>query len=103
VADHRFSTQRGLPNMIDGQYRIDGVPWLLQHGIEVCPQEAGLCPLIELGRILDIYGVLISEERVSMELLRCLEQDVKAWKGNWGGGGESCTSFPFSPFDVVPF
>lgn len=108
VTDHRTSTQRGLPRMIENQYRFvdasppcssctdnphssssyDAVPWVLEHGADFCPQEAGLMPLIELGRILDVFAVLTSQDGVpSMELLKCLEADVTAWKGKWSGKG----------------
>ncbi|GAA5854873.1 hypothetical protein JCM9279_005546 [Rhodotorula babjevae] len=86
IADHRFSTQRGLPKMIDNSYRSDAIPWLLEHDAQkLCPQETGLAPLIELGRILDTFAVLIAPEEglPSLELLRCLERDVEAWRSNW--------------------
>ncbi|GAA6049740.1 hypothetical protein JCM3770_004435 [Rhodotorula araucariae] len=86
IADHRFSTQRGLPKMIDNSYRSDAIPWLLEHDSQrLCPQSAGLAPLIELGRILDTFAVLIAPEDglPSLELLRCLERDVESWRSNW--------------------
>ncbi|KPV77611.1 uncharacterized protein RHOBADRAFT_51444 [Rhodotorula graminis WP1] len=86
IADHRFSTQRGLPKMIDNSFRSDAIPWLLEHDSQqLCPQETGLAPLIELGRILDTFAVLIAPEEglPSLELLRCLERDVEAWRSNW--------------------
>ncbi|GAA5891638.1 hypothetical protein JCM6882_006153 [Rhodosporidiobolus microsporus] len=96
IADHRFGTQRGLPKMISNDFRYDAVPWILEHGVDFCPQEAGLVPLVELGRILDLFGVLISPEDglPSMGLLKCLEKEVEAWRGNWS---METSSIPLQP------
>lgn len=86
IADHRFSTQRGLPKMISNDFRGDAVPWLLEHdSARFCPHEVGLAPLLELGRLLDIFAVLISPEdgSPSVELMRSLERNVEAWRGKW--------------------
>ncbi|GAA5913284.1 hypothetical protein JCM5296_007344 [Sporobolomyces johnsonii] len=87
VADHRLNTQRGLPKLIPNEYRVDAVPWLLeQKAEEFCPHAAGLAPLIELGRLLDLYSVVVSPEEgtlPSKELLGCLEREVEAWKSQW--------------------
>ncbi|GAA5971019.1 hypothetical protein JCM11641_004112 [Rhodosporidiobolus odoratus] len=96
IADHRFNTQRGLPKMIDNSYRADAVSWLLEHGEAFCPQEAGIVPLVELGRILDFFAVLISADDglPSMELLKCLEREVEAWRCNWSLERSSITLQP---------
>ncbi|GAA5826547.1 hypothetical protein JCM11251_002421 [Rhodosporidiobolus azoricus] len=97
IADFRFGTQRGLPKMISNDFRHDAFPWLLEHGVDFCPQEAGLVPLVELGRILDVFAVLISPPEdglPSMELLKCLEKDVEAWRGNWS---LETSSIPLQP------
>ncbi|GAA6032665.1 hypothetical protein JCM8097_004869 [Rhodosporidiobolus ruineniae] len=97
IADHRFGTQRGLPKMIDNAFRHDAVPWVLEHGGEsFCPQEVGLVPLVELGRILDVFAVLISPDDglPSMELLKCMERDVEAWRSNWSPESSSMALQP---------
>ncbi|GAA5854026.1 hypothetical protein JCM8547_008197 [Rhodosporidiobolus lusitaniae] len=98
IADHRFSTQRGLPKMISNEYRRDAVPWTLEHdGPNFCPHETGLIPLIELGRILDVFGVLISpgeDNPPSMDLLKCLERDIESWRDNWSS---ERSSMPLQP------
>lgn len=82
----RVDARSGLPKMINNDFRSDAIPWLLEHKSEqLCPQSAGLAPLIELGRVLDTFAVLIAPEDglPSVELLRCLERDVEAWRSNW--------------------
>ncbi|GAA6002975.1 hypothetical protein JCM10207_001926 [Rhodosporidiobolus poonsookiae] len=86
IADHRFGTQRGLPKMVDNNFRYDAVPWAIEQDVtNFCPSSAGLVPLVELGRILDIFAVVISPEDglPSMELLKCLENEVEAWRCKW--------------------
>ncbi|BGP25349.1 hypothetical protein JCM10295v2_004273 [Rhodotorula toruloides] len=100
IADHRFSTQRGLPKMISNDFRGDAVPWLLEHdSAHFCPHEVGLAPLLELGRLLDIFAVLISPEdgSPSVELMRSLERNVEAWRGKWCLEYTSPATLPLQP------
>ncbi|BGP08839.1 hypothetical protein JCM10049v2_004690 [Rhodotorula toruloides] len=100
IADHRFSTQRGLPKMISNDFRGDAVPWLLEHdSAHFCPHEVGLAPLLELGRLLDIFAVLISPEdgSPSVELMRSLERNVEAWRGKWCLEHTSPATLPLQP------
>ncbi|GAA5820916.1 hypothetical protein JCM10212_006074 [Sporobolomyces blumeae] len=86
IADHRCSTQRGLPKMIPNEYRVDAVPWILEHGEDFCPDEHGLAPLLQLGRLLDLFEILTSHEGgqlPSIELLRSLERELADWTRHW--------------------
>ncbi|GJN91115.1 hypothetical protein Rhopal_004133-T1 [Rhodotorula paludigena] len=81
IADHRFSTQRGLPKMINNDFRSDAIPWLLEHKSEqLCPQSAGLAPLIELGRasLVRFYGTVLQFQLLEINLYLAIRRTTNS-------------------------
>ncbi|KAM0789182.1 hypothetical protein ACM66B_000029 [Microbotryomycetes sp. NB124-2] len=88
IADHRFSTQRSLPRMIPSEFRYDPIQWIIstENQRHRCPSDAGLAPLIGLGRLLDLYLALVNPENGDVpnrQLLDCLETDCAHWITLW--------------------
>ncbi|KAK4051439.1 hypothetical protein OIV83_002923 [Microbotryomycetes sp. JL201] len=86
IADHRYSTQRSLPRMIPSEFRYDPIQWILENQKHRCASDAGLAPLIGLGRLLDLYLALVNPENGDVpnrQLLECLETDCAHWTTLW--------------------
>lgn len=74
--------------MIPSNLRYDAVQWMLEHPKYRCPSDAGLGPLIALGRLLDLYLALVNPENGEVPnstLLECLETDFAHWSTLWTG------------------
>lgn len=91
VADHRFSTQRGLPKMIPAsERRHDTCDWIHSHVLQCpCPSEAGLAPLGAMAKLLDLYEACTTPSRPfegpDEQVLACLESEFTAWQVDWTG------------------
>ncbi|KAK4057156.1 hypothetical protein OIO90_001651 [Microbotryomycetes sp. JL221] len=100
IADHRFSTQRSLPRMIPAENRWDPVQWILENQRHRCPSDAGLGPLVGLGRLLDLYLALVNPDNGEVPnrtLLDCLETDCAHWTALWCGPRDSSAPIILMP------
>ncbi|KAM0749099.1 hypothetical protein T439DRAFT_327596 [Meredithblackwellia eburnea MCA 4105] len=99
IADHRCSDQRLLPRLIPAEkVWADIVGWILEHvAVAPCPSEAGLAPLIGIGRLLGLYNALVTTregELPNENLLDCLEAETQIWRSHWAGQN---TTIPLDP------